>query len=157
MPRASSAASLSSLASGGSSRAKAGGALQLLDQRMQRTGRVVRRALVEQAYVGLVLEARAHFPHQTRLADAGLAGQQDDMPLAVFGLLPSAQQQRDLLVAPDQRRQARRLPRLEAPFGLGPRPRPATRRAAAAKPLRRMRPEVLELEQASRAAGASPG
>ena len=76
------------------------------------------RALVEQADVRLALEPRAHFPHQTRLADPGLAGQQDDMPLAVFGLLPSAQQQRDLLVTADQRRQARRLPRLEAPFGL---------------------------------------
>jgi hypothetical protein len=97
---------------------ESGRALHLLDQRMQRTGRVVRRALVEQAYVGLVLEPRAHFPHQTRLANSGLAGQQDDMPLAVFGLLPPAQQQRDLLVTADQRRQARRLPRLEAPFGL---------------------------------------
>jgi hypothetical protein len=85
---------------------------------MQRTGRVVRGALVEQAYVGLILEPRAHFPHQTRLANSGLTGQQDDMPLAIFDLLPSAQQQRDLLVAADQRRQARCLPRLEAPFGL---------------------------------------
>ena len=68
--------------------------------------------------MGLVLEPRAHFAHQTRLANSGLAGQQDDMPLAVFDLLPSAQQQRDFLVTADQRRQARRLARLEAPFGL---------------------------------------
>ena len=67
--------------------------------------------------MGLVLEPRAHFPHQTRLADPRLAGQQDDLPLAVFDLLPSAQQQRDLLLAADQRRETGALARLEAPFG----------------------------------------
>ena len=40
------------------------------------------------------------------------------MALAVLDLLPAAQQQGDLLVTADQRRQARRLARLEAPFGL---------------------------------------
>jgi hypothetical protein len=80
---------------------KAGGALQLLDQRMQRTGRVVGRTLVEQTDVGLVGQPRAQLADQTRLANPRLAGHEDDMPFAVFGLLPSPQQQRDLLLAPD--------------------------------------------------------
>ena len=148
MPRASSASSLSSFASGGIVARETRRALQLLDQRMQRAGRVVRRALVEQAYVGLALEPRAHFAHQTRLADPRLARQQDDMPLAVFGLLPPAQQQRDLLVAADQRRQARRLSRLEAPFGatLAFDP-PGGKRLGEA--FETLRAEILEIEHAA--------
>ena len=70
------------------------------------------------------------------------------MPLAVFGLLPSAQQQRDLLVTADQRRQARRLPRLEAPFGPTlARDPPGGQRLGEA--LEALRPEVVELEQAA--------
>ena len=39
------------------------------------------------------------------------------MPLAVARLPPAAQQQSNLLLASDQRREARGLPRLEAIFG----------------------------------------
>ena len=90
------------------------------------------------------------------MPDARLTGQQDDLALAVLGLLPAAQQQRDLLVAADQRRQARRLPRLEAPFGLtlACDPPGGERLGEALEP---PGPEVVELEQRRRAAGASPG
>ena len=98
--------------------------------------------------MGLILEPLAYFPHQTRLANSGLAGQQDDMPLAVFDLLPLAQEQRDLLVTADQRRQARRLPRLKAPFGLSFTFHPPGGKRFG-KAFEALGPEVLEIEQAA--------
>ena len=50
---------------------------------------------------------------QPRLADPRLAREQDHPALATLGLLPAPQQQLHLLLAPDQRRQGRRVERLE--------------------------------------------
>ena len=46
------------------------------------------------------------------LADPGLAREQHHLALAVAGLLPTVEQERDLLLAPDQRQEAGRA-RLE--------------------------------------------
>jgi hypothetical protein len=127
-------------------RRKAGGALQLRDHGVQRAGRVMRRALVEQAQMRLALEPFTHLAHETRLADARFARQEHHLALAVFDLLPAAQQQRELLRSPDQRCQTGALARLEAPFGS----------ALARDPERRERlreafeppgSEIVELEQ----------
>jgi hypothetical protein len=67
------------------------GALQLLDGRMQRTGRVVRRALVEHARMGLVRHARPQLSYDPRLADPGFAREQHDLTLAALRLPPAAQ------------------------------------------------------------------
>jgi hypothetical protein len=83
---------------------EAGGALQLLDQRVQRAGLVIWGALVRQLEMACGREPRAQFPHDPRLADPGLAREQDHLAFAVPGLLPPAQQQRDLLLAPDEGR-----------------------------------------------------
>ena len=37
-------------------------------------------------------------PHQARLADAGLAREQDHLALALLGLLPAVEQQGELLL-----------------------------------------------------------
>ena len=66
--------------------------------------------------MGLVLEPSAQLAHEARLADAGLAREQHHLPLAVRGLPPAAEQQGNLLLATDQRREARGLARLEAAF-----------------------------------------
>jgi hypothetical protein len=49
-----------------------------------------------------------------RLADAGLAGEQHDPPLAEFGLIPAAQQQFDLLPPANECRLRVRTTGLEA-------------------------------------------
>ena len=89
----------------------------MLDHRVQRTGLVIRRALVRESEMGLGGDALAQLPHEARLADPGLAREQHHLALAVLRLPPAAQQQRDLLLAPDQRGQARGLARLEAALG----------------------------------------
>ena len=75
--------------------------------------------------------------------------EQDHLALALLGPLPAVEQQRQLLLAADQRRQAGR----RAGPRSGPRPRPrratAKARTGSAKPLRRDRAEVAELEQAA--------
>ena len=96
-----------------------GGALQLLDQRVQRAGRVMGRALIEQADVELVLEPYTQFPNEARLADPRLARQQHHLTFAVPGLLPAAQQKSDLLLTADKGCEAHGVPRLEAPLGSG--------------------------------------
>jgi hypothetical protein len=69
---------------------------------------------VPQQHVRLIrLQPLAHSADQARLADAGLAGQQHDLTLAIFGLLPAAEQQSELPLTPDQRCQARCLTRFE--------------------------------------------
>ena len=62
--------------------------------------------------VRLALEPLAEGAGDAGLADPGLAREQHHLALAVAGLLPAVEQERDLLLAPDQRRQAGRA-RLE--------------------------------------------
>ena len=103
---------------------EAGGPLQVLDRRVERGVDVVGRALVVQPHVRLALEALAEGAGDAGLADPGLAREQHHLALAVAGLLPTVEQERHLLLAPDQRRQAGRA-RLE------PAARPRARRARA--------------------------
>ena len=83
-----------------------GRALQLVEHRMQRAVDVERRAVVAQHGGVLAEHVLAERLHDARLADPGLAGQQDHVAVARPGALPARQQQPDLLVAADQRRQA---------------------------------------------------
>src|SRR6202030_1459981 len=95
---------------------EAGGAFELRDERMERAVLVVRRAEIAQPGVRLAFEALAQRRAQPRFADARLARQQYDLPLTRIGALPAAQQQVQLLLAPDQRRQVAAAQRLEAAF-----------------------------------------
>src|ERR1700730_1820386 len=86
------------------------------DEGMERAVLVVRRAEIAQPGVRLAFEALAQRRAQPRFADARLARQQYDLPLTRIGALPAAQQQVQLLLAPDQRRQVAAAQRLEAAF-----------------------------------------
>ena len=65
----------------------------------------------------LVAEALAQRPDQARLADARLAREQDHLAIAVLGPTPPLQQDAELVLAPDQRRQTLAMQRLEAALG----------------------------------------
>ena len=138
--RPSSASSLSSLRLGRIVAREAGRALELLDHRMERAVGVVGRAVVAERRVRLVAEPLAQRADEARLADAGLAGQQHHLALAVLGPLPAVEQHAELVLAPDQRRETagRAAPR----SGSRHAPSPATRQAdtGSAKPLRRCGP-----------------
>ena len=107
--------------------------------------RVVRRAVIAQDRARLVAQPLAQGEDDARLADAGLAGQEHDLALALLGLPPAIEQQRELLLAADERR--------EAPQRAGPRSAP--RRGPARGMKRPHRPgeaprgqgRVLDLEQ----------
>ena len=65
------------------------------------------RAEIAQAEMWRGLEALRQCRGDARFANARLAGDQDDLPIARFGARPAAQQQVDFLVAADQRAQRR--------------------------------------------------
>src|SRR5437016_13111328 len=104
----------------------------------------MRRAEIPQAHIRLASDLLGERGCEPRLADAWLAGDQHDPPLAGLRLLPAAQQQLDFLVTPDERR----FPRAQ---GLEPAnlaafaqdPPGALRLAEAGK---RLRPEVFQIE-----------
>ncbi len=75
--------------------------------------RVVGRAEISQAYVRLALEPDQQAFRDVRLADAWLAREQHDPSLARLGLIPTAEQQRDLLLPPNERGQCARMQRLK--------------------------------------------
>jgi hypothetical protein len=75
------------------------------------------RALIEQVDVGIAFHSCAQLAHDSGLADPGLAGQQHDLTLAALRLAPAAEQQHNLPLAPDQRREARAVQRIEAVLG----------------------------------------
>ncbi len=64
--------------------------------------------------MGLVGDACRDGLHQARLTDAGVAGDQHDLALTIDDGLPAVQQQPELLVAPDERRQAAAVARVQA-------------------------------------------
>jgi hypothetical protein len=70
---------------------KAGGAFELCDKGIQRAVLMVRRAEIAQPGVRLAFEALAQRRGQPRLADARLARQKYDLPLARRGAPPAAQ------------------------------------------------------------------
>ena len=125
-----------------------GGLLQLGDHRMQRALGVIGRAVVVQPRARLAAQPRLQRVGQPRLADARLALDQHHAARAVAGLAPAAQQQVQLLLAPDQSGEAFRPQRLEAAAALAFRqhpPRPHPFGAA----LERLQAEVLAGEQAA--------
>src|SRR5262245_15155811 len=73
----------------------------------------MRRAEVAQARVRLRLQPLFQRKRDVRFADAGVAGQHHDAPFALSRTLPPAQQQIDLLVAPEQRCRLRFVLRFE--------------------------------------------
>ena len=82
---------------------------------------------------------------RARLADAGLPREQHDLTLALLGLLPAVEQQRELLPAAGQRREARPAQCREAAVGCtvaGDPPGPHRRCEA----LERVTAQVLEGE-----------
>src|SRR5918992_556182 len=78
---------------------------------------MVRRAVVTKRRMGLVGEALAQRAHDPRLADARLAREQHHLALALLGPLPAIDEEADLVLAPDQRRELLAVQRLEAAFG----------------------------------------
>ena len=95
----------------------------------------------------LALEPDQQAFSDARLADAGLAGEQHDPTLADLGLIPTAQQQLDLLLPANERGQRARAPRLE--------PADAGRLAAHLPRLHRLR-QPLHLVGTERAAVEHP-
>ena len=67
--------------------------------------------------VGLVAEPLAQRLHEPGFADAGLAAEQHDLALAFLGPLPAVEQESDLLLAADQRREGAGAQGLEAALG----------------------------------------
>ena len=125
-----------------------GGALEQLDHRVEHTARVMGRAVVAERREALVGQAVAEVSDDARFADAGLAGEQDDVALALSGALPPFQQEVDLLLPADHGPEPEPAQSLEAAFGPalaqdGP------RRDGLRKTLEPVRPRVRELEQAA--------
>src|SRR5260370_30667266 len=85
----------------------AGGSDQLADHRIKRTVLVIGRAVVDQSRMSLCGQPLLQRKRETRLADAGLAGYQHDLPLAALGARPTAQQRLNLLFTADERRGCR--------------------------------------------------
>ena len=106
---------------------------------------MVRRAEQAQAGVRLAAQPLEQGLREPRLADARLARNQDDRALAALGLLPAPLQQRQLLVAADERRGGRAQCRKAAfDHALAHDPRGYDRRG---KALDLDRPQILVVEQ----------
>ena len=82
---------------------EAGGMRQLRHDRLQRAALMMRQAEIAHAGRVLGFDLFEQRRDQPRLADAGLARQQHDAAVIVFGLRPAARQQIELLAAADQR------------------------------------------------------
>ena len=89
-------------------RLEARGPFELRNERVERAVRMVGRAEIAKTSMRLALEPRQQGFGNTRLADAGLAREQHDPPLAELGLIPAAQQQIDLLLPANEWRQRAR-------------------------------------------------
>ena len=68
---------------------------------------------MQKARIGFLSQLLLQRAGEARLADAGLSREQHDLALAVSGLLPAPQQQGELLLAADERREALPVQRLE--------------------------------------------
>src|SRR5215472_6572977 len=116
---------------------------------------MVRRSEIAPPRVRLASDALRQRRGQSRLADAGLAGDQYDPALAGLGLPPAAQEQVAFLVAADERRRLR-AQRLEAADDAAFADHlPGARRPDEAG--ERLRPEVLNLEQTAELAPRAIG
>ena len=82
---------------------EAGGAPQLHDKGVQDAVAVIGRALTTQPRVRLVRDLGGELHEKPRLADAGLACNQHNLPVSGLGSCPAGQQEVDFLVAADHR------------------------------------------------------
>jgi hypothetical protein len=98
--------------------------------------------------VGLRREPLAQGLHEARLADARLAREQHDLPLALARPGPAREQERQLLLAIDQGRHARGVQRLKAALGPALARHPPDR-GRSGEALEGVAAKVLELEQAA--------
>ncbi len=80
---------------------------ELLGERIERRGGVIGRALERDLSMAVTGDPFEDFLDDARLADAGLAELDHDLALALLGLLPAPHQQRNLLLAVDERGQPR--------------------------------------------------
>src|SRR5580704_12440652 len=90
--------------------------LELADEWIQRTVGMVRRAEMAQRDVGLGLEPLFKRQGNVRLTDTRLSGEHHRATFTPLGMLPSTQQQLELLVTPDERCQSGLVLRLKAAF-----------------------------------------
>jgi hypothetical protein len=125
---------------------EAGGPLELPDHRPKGAVAVVGGGLVAQGGTPVAAGGLAQRLDQARLADPGLAREEHDLALPGPGLPPAAEEQLQLLLAPDERRRRAAVPRLEAALGpaFGD---DAEGRDRCREALERLRPERLELEE----------
>ena len=79
----------------------------MTDERVEGAVLVVRRTEIAQPMVRLLRDVLFQGLGQPRFADTGLGGDQHDPSIAGFGLVPTAQQELDLFVTPDERYAAR--------------------------------------------------
>jgi hypothetical protein len=93
-----------------------GGTLELVGNRPQRAIRVIGRAVVPQRRAGLLPEPLAQSEHNPGFADAWRAGQEHDLALACLGLPPAVEQQRELVLAADERREGLSVQAIEPPL-----------------------------------------
>jgi len=107
---------------------------------------MVRRTEIAQSRMRFARQPVVQHANQARLADAGLAAQQDHLTLAASRPLPPTQQQLDFLFAPDERRQGLAPQRLEAAHDTAlPYHLPRTLRIGKAGEM--LRTETFDLEQ----------
>jgi hypothetical protein len=88
-------------------RREAGGVFELSDDGIEGAVGMMRRAEIAQARVRRTRQFLEQRGGQAGLADAGLARDQYNLPLAAFGLPPAPAQQFDVLLAANDRRCAR--------------------------------------------------
>ena len=125
---------------------QSGGAFHLADDRMKGTVRLLRRAEIAQARVGLAREAFQQRRRETRFTDARLAGEEHHLSFAGFRLGPTPQQQFKFFFPPNEGRQADPMQRVEAAFKrTRPQRRPGSHRPGDA--LEVLGPEVPQLEE----------
>ena len=95
------ASSLSSFDSGDSSRAELQRPFEVIDGGIKGAIDVVRRALESERPCPLAFQPLAQHTQDAALADAGLAGEQHHLALAVLRERPPLHEQPDLLLATD--------------------------------------------------------
>jgi hypothetical protein len=91
--------------------------LQVRDHGMESTVGMMRRAEMAEDEVRLACEPFPQRTQQPGFADAGLARKQDHLAIALPGRCPALHQHRELMRAPDQRRDLATTQRLETALG----------------------------------------
>ncbi len=78
------------------------GALEIVDDRVERAVDVVRRAMEAQACRALFFQMPAQLAQDAALADARLAGQQHHLAFAVLRQVPALDQETEFVLAADK-------------------------------------------------------